>query len=302
MTQSRQKVTKAVIPVAGFGTRFLPQTKAMPKEMLPLVDKPIIQYIVENLVEAGITDIVLVTGYHKRAIEDHFDKPSQDLIENLKAGGEKKKPLLDLMEQISTMANFVYLRQKGPYGNGTPLQNVAHIVDDEPFIYAWGDDFIDAKPNEFKQLISAYEKYGHSCLACVRATNDENYNNLGFVSGKELEPGVVQVERLIEKPGKAHAPSDLATVSSYLFTADVFKYVGAAMNGLGDNNELYLADIENLMLQDNVPILGVEVTNGKFLDLGNKLEYMKASVEFGLRDEDIGEDLRDWILSFCSIK
>jgi UTP--glucose-1-phosphate uridylyltransferase len=302
MSIPRQKVTKAVIPVAGFGTRFLPQTKAMPKEMLPLVDKPIIQYIVENLVDAGIKDIILVTGFHKRAIEDHFDKPSQDLVENLKTGGEKKKPLLDLMEEISTMANFVYLRQKGPYGNGTPLQNVAHIVDDEPFIYAWGDDFIDASPNEFQQLISAYEKYGHSCLACVRADRDSDYKSYGFISGKTLEPGVMQVEQLIEKPGIEHAPSNLATVSSFLFTQDVFSYVDQAMRELSDANELYWADVVNLMMKDKLPVLGVEIKNGKFLDLGNKFEYMKASIEFGLRDKEIGDDLRDWIMSFCNIK
>ncbi len=295
MSSARQKVTKAVIPVAGFGTRFLPQTKAMPKEMLPLVDKPIIQYIVENLVEAGIKDIVLVTGYHKRAIEDHFDSPSQDLIENLKAGGERKKHLLDLMHHISSMANFVYLRQKGPYGNGTPLLNVAHIVDDEPFIYAWGDDFINATPNEFQQLIRAYEQYGHSCLSCVRAKRDSDYTSYGFVQGKILDEGIVHAEQLVEKPGKEAAPSDLATVSSFLFTADVFKYVDKAVQGLGDNNELYWNDVVKLMMQDALPILGVEIKNGNYLDLGNKLEYMKANIDFALRDPDIGDALKAWL-------
>jgi len=137
-----KKVTKAVIPAAGFGTRFLPQTKAMPKEMLPVVDKPIIQYIVEELVEAGIKDIIIVTGANKRSIEDHFDTPNKDLVENLEAGGEKKKPLLDEIKKISELANFVYIRQKGPYGNGTPLLNVRHIIGDEPFVYAWSDDLL----------------------------------------------------------------------------------------------------------------------------------------------------------------
>lgn len=296
VSSTRQKVTKAVIPVAGFGTRFLPQTKAMPKEMLPLVDKPIIQYIIENLVEAGIKDIVLVTGYHKRAIEDHFDSPSQDLIENLKAGGERKKHLLDLMHHISSMANFVYLRQKGPYGNGTPLLNVAHIVDDEPFIYAWGDDFINSTPNEFQQLISAYERYGYSCLSCVRAKRESDYTSYGFVQGKLLDDGIVQAEQLIEKPGKEAAPSDLATVSSFLFTADVFKYVDKAVQDLGDNNELYWNDVVKLMMQDSLPILGVEIKNGTYLDLGNKLEYMKANIDFALRDPDIGDELKAWLV------
>src|SRR3954469_11188884 len=135
-----KKIRKALIPAAGFGTRFLPQTKAMPKEMLPVVDKPIIQYIVEELVDAGIEDIVIVTGYHKRTIEDHFDRPSMELIENLRMGGEKKLPLLQNIEKISEMANFFYVRQKGPYGNGTPLLNVRKIIGDEPFIYTWSDD------------------------------------------------------------------------------------------------------------------------------------------------------------------
>src|SRR5256886_11884716 len=137
-----KKIRKAVIPAAGFGTRFLPQTKAMPKEMLPVVDKPIIQYIVEELIEAGIQDIIIVTGYHKRTIEDHFDRPSMELIENLRMGGEKKLPLLEVTERISNMANFFYVRQKDLYGNGTCLVNVRQLVGDDPFLSTWTDDFI----------------------------------------------------------------------------------------------------------------------------------------------------------------
>src|SRR3989344_1047113 len=181
------KIRKAVIPAAGFGTRFLPQTKAMPKEMLPIVDKPVIQYVVEELVDAGITDIILVTGYHKRTIEDHFDATNLDLIKNLEMGGDKKKPLLDEVKKISSMANFVYVRQKGPYGNGTPLLNVKHLIGDEPFIYTWSDDFIVSEPNRFKQLIAAYEKYGVSCLAGLRVKNDEDYSRYGFAGGEEIE-------------------------------------------------------------------------------------------------------------------
>src|SRR4051794_18884047 len=135
---SKPKITKAVIAAAGFGTRFLPQTKAMPKEMLPLVDKPIIQYIVEELVDAGIEDIIVITGYHKRSIEDHFDALSADLRANLESAG--KTDLLKQTESISDLANFVYIRQKGPYGNATPLINAEHLVNDEPFIFAWADD------------------------------------------------------------------------------------------------------------------------------------------------------------------
>src|SRR3989344_8371837 len=171
-----KKIKKAVIPAAGFGTRFLPQTKAMPKEMLPIVDKPVIQYVVEELVDAGIRDIIIVTGYHKRTIEDHFDEPSRDLVENLKLGGAKKKSLLESVKRISDMANFIYIRQKGPYGNGTPLLNVRDMIGDEPFIYTWSDDFIVAEPSRFKQLIAAYEKYNCSCLSAWKVKSDEDYD------------------------------------------------------------------------------------------------------------------------------
>src|SRR6185312_9470594 len=140
------KVTKAVIAAAGFGTRFLPQTKAMPKEMLPLIDKPIIQYIVEDLVAAGIEDIIIVGSSNKRAIEDHFDLPSEDLLNNLRAGGPKKQHYLDELNGIANMANFIYLRQKGPYGNATPVMDAAHLIGDEPFIYTYADEFFVATP------------------------------------------------------------------------------------------------------------------------------------------------------------
>src|SRR3989344_3031658 len=186
------KIRKAVIPAAGFGTRFLPQTKAMPKEMLPIVDKPVIQYVVEELVDAGITDIILVTGYHKRTIEDHFDAANLDLIENLRMGGEKKRPLLEQIERISSMANFIYVRQKGPYGNGTPLMNVRHIVGDEPFIYTFSDDFISAKPkSRFKQMIELYDEFGASVLSSIRATKDEDYDRYGYAGGETIRDGVI---------------------------------------------------------------------------------------------------------------
>src|SRR3989338_3641651 len=159
-----KKIRKAVIPAAGFGTRFLPKTKAMPKEMLPIVDKPIIQYIVEELVDVGIEDIIIVTGYHKRTIEDHFDRPSLELIENLRNGGESKLKFIEDVERIATLANFVYIRQKGPYGNGTPLLNVEAIVGDEPFIYTWSDDFIKSEPSRFRQLLNVYNEYNCSVL------------------------------------------------------------------------------------------------------------------------------------------
>ena len=155
-----RRPTKAIIPAAGFGTRFLPQTKAMPKEMLPIVDKPIIQYVVEELVAAGIKDIIIVGSSNKRSIEDHFDLPSEDLLRNLRAGGEKKAPYIDLVEEIADMANFVYIRQKGPYGNAAPLLSAAHLIEpDEYFIYKWADDFFVSEPNSTQQLIETMEQH-----------------------------------------------------------------------------------------------------------------------------------------------
>lgn len=289
-----KKITKAVIPAAGFGTRFLPQTKAMPKEMLPVVDKPIIQYIVEELVDAGIQDIIIVTGYHKRTIEDHFDMPNRELVENLKMGGEKKKPLMEQLERVAGLANIAYVRQKGPYGNGTPLMNVAHLID-EPFIYTWSDDFIVSSPSRFKQLIAAYEKYQVTCLGSIKITKDEDYDRYGVAGGKVVEDGIIDVETIIEKPGKSKAPSDLANVSGYVFTPEIFNYLEKAKANLGENDELYYNDALKLMLQDCKKIYAVEVKGGKYYDTGNKLEYMKTMVDFGLMHPEIGAEFKAFL-------
>jgi len=288
MPKLTQKVRKAVIPAAGFGTRFLPQTKAMPKEMLPLVDKPIIQYIVEELVSAGIKDIIIVTGYHKRAIEDHFDSPSQELTLNLKSA--KKKKILRNLFKISNLANFFYVRQKGPYGNGTPLLNVKDIIGNEPFIYTWGDDIILASPNEFKQLIKVYQKYGCSVLSGVRARSDKDYLRWGFVAGKKIKNGLMEVESIIEKPGKKRAPSNLGSVSSFLFTPDIFTYLDKALSNLKKNQELYYNDILSLMLKDKKKVLIKEIKKGEYIDTGNKLEYLKAITKLGLRNPETKDE------------
>ncbi len=289
------KIRKAVIPAAGFGTRFLPQTKAMPKEMLPIVDKPVIQYVVEELVDAGITDIILVTGYHKRTIEDHFDAANLDLIENLRMGGPKKLPLLEQVESISSMANFIYIRQKGPYGNGTPLLNARHIIGDEPFIYTWSDDFIVSKPSRFKQLIAAYEKYGCSCLSAWKAKSEDDYNRYGFAGGTEIEPGILDVSSTIEKPGKNNAPSDLAYGSGFIFTPEIFKYLDDRLKNLREGEELYYNDLFVPMIGDGNRILAVEIKNSKYYDTGNKLEYMKTIVEFALKHPDINGEFKEFL-------
>ncbi|OIP57588.1 MAG: UTP--glucose-1-phosphate uridylyltransferase [Candidatus Levybacteria bacterium CG_4_10_14_0_2_um_filter_36_16] len=290
------KIRKAVIPAAGFGTRFLPQTKAMPKEMLPIVDKPIVQYIVEELVNAGIEDIIIVTGSHKRTIEDHFDSPSMELVENLRMGGEKKMKFLEEAERIASMANFIYVRQKGPYGNGTPLLNVKSLIGNEPFIYTWSDDFIKARPkSRFQQMIEVYEKYGCSVLASVKAKSDEDYDRYGFAGGEEIEDGLIDAKTIIEKPGKQNAPSDLATVSGFIFTPDIFQYLDGALNNLREGDELYYNDALKLMLNDKKRVLAYEIKGGKYYDTGNKLEYMKTVVELALEHPDVKEEFKKFL-------
>lgn len=288
------KVKKAVIPAAGFGTRFLPATKAMPKEMLPIVDKPVIQYVVEELVEAGITDIFIVTGYHKRSIEDHFDVPSADLIANLEMGGKQK--LKEQVEKIGNMANFVYLRQKGPYGNGTPLLNVKDFIGDEPFLYFWSDDFIQATPvSRAQQLINTYEKYNCSVLSGIKANKDADYDRYGNAGGEEIEPGIIDMNQVLEKPGKDQALSDMMLVSGFLLTPDIFNYLDQVMKNLKPGQELYYNDMMKLMLKDGKRLLAKEIENGKYYDCGNVMEYLKTNVEIALKRPDINGEFRKYL-------
>jgi UTP--glucose-1-phosphate uridylyltransferase len=289
------KVRKAVIAAAGMGTRFLPQTKAMPKEMLPLIDKPIIQYIVEELVEAGIEDIVIVTGYHKRAIEDHFDTPSGDLVTTLSDGGQEKQQLLQQLEEIANCANFIYLRQKGPQGNATPLLNAEHLIGNEPFIYTWGDDFIKATPGRFRQMVDLFEKRGSSVVSCIRAGGDKDYERYGFVGGEAIQDGLIKMDTIIEKPGKQRAPSDMASVSSYLFTPAVFQYVHQTKDAHTGSGELYIQAAMQCMIDAGEPLLAYEIKKARYYDTGNKLEYLKTLVDFGLAHGEIGADLERYI-------
>lgn len=288
-----KKVRKAVIAAAGFGTRFLPQTKAMPKEMLPLVDKPIIQYIVEELVSAGIEDIVIVTGYHKRSIEDHFDYLSADLRVNLKHSG--KIELLDEIKKISDLANFAYIRQKGPYGNATPLLNAEHLIGDEPFIYTWGDDFVVSNPTRFSQLISAHQQYGGSILTCVTAENEEDYSRYAFIEGSDVDGKNIGVKRIIEKPGSKEAsPSNIASVSGYLFEPSIFEYLKTAKSNLAEKEEFIFQPTIQRMIDEEHKVYGHKV-DGKYYDTGNKLEYLKTMVDFALMHDELKVDFENFL-------
>ncbi len=294
MSQQKQKVRKAVIAAAGFGTRFLPFTKAMPKEMLPLVDKPIIQFIVEELVEAGIEDIVIVTGYHKRSIEDHFDHMSMELRTNLKQGGKDK--LLNETRKVSELANFAYIRQKGPYGTGTPVLNAAHLIGDEPFIYTFADDFVVAKPSRFRQLIDVRGERGGSVLTCIPRDGDEDYKRYGYIAGKELESGLLDMTTIVEKPGnRAKAPSDLATVSGYLFDPVILEYLQKQLTSYSGDGEFNIQDSMQAMVDDGLNIYAQKITNATFYDTGNPTGYLKTVFDFALQRDDTDDELRDYL-------
>jgi UTP--glucose-1-phosphate uridylyltransferase len=236
---------------------------------------------------------VIVTGYHKRSIEDHFDYLSADLRKNLKDAG--KTELLESVKEISDLANFIYIRQKGPYGNGTPLLNAEHIIGNEPFIYTWSDDFIRSEPSRFKQMIAKYEELGGPILSCVRLTEDDQYDRYGVVAGREIQPGVIEMETIIEKPGKAQAPSDLASVSGYLLTPDIFGYLKKSVEQLNQGEEFYVQPAMRLAIEDGQKLYACEISNSKYYDTGNKLEYLKTVVDFGINHEELGEDFKAYL-------
>lgn len=288
------QVRKAVIAAAGFGTRFLPQTKAMPKEMLPLIDKPIIQYVVEELVAAGVKDIIIVSNYSKRTIEDHFDIPSAELVATLENSGKHEQ--LENIRKISDMANFVYVRQKQPMGNVAPLLYAGHLIDDEePFIYTFADDFFKATPTRFEQMVDVYNKTNASVVSCIRLTKDEEYDRYGVVAGDDLGDGLIKMNTIVEKPGKKDAPSDLASVSSYLFKPQILPYIDKLSQGYDGKKELKIQDAMQEMINDGHHFYAQEIKNSKYYDAGNKLEYMKTVVDFALNRKDIGEDFRKYL-------
>lgn len=289
--------TKAIIAAAGFGTRFLPQTKAMPKEMLSLIDKPIIQIVVEELVSAGVKDIIIVGSSNKRAIEDHFDEPNEDLLANLRAGGDKKKPYIDALYEVANLANFIYVRQKGPYGNATPLACAAHLISrDEPFFYTFADDFFVATPTRFNQMVEVYKQYQKPVLTCKRVQSDDEYSRYGIVAGDELDNGLLKMSHIVEKPGKDNAPSNLASVSSYLLEGSLFDYIERAKESYkSDDGEFNIQPIMQQMIDDGFDYLATEIKNGRYYDTGDKLEYLKTVIDFGLRHDQMGGDLRRYL-------
>jgi len=286
-----KKITKVVIPAAGFGTRFLPQTKAMPKEMLPVVDKPVIQYVVEEAVHSGVNNIIIVTGANKRAIEDHFDVPNEDLVKNLMNG--KKEKILKEIRRISEMANFIYVRQKGPYGNGTPILAVEPVIEDEPFAVLWGDEFIHSTPPRLKQMIDVYEKYGGVVISGVKIENKEDLSRYGIADLEHVEGNVHKIKKIIEKPEPSKAPSNIATHGGYILPPEVFSALKRIKPG--KSGEIWLVDAINLLKDEGVPIYTVVIENGRYFDTGNKFEYLKTVVEFALQHEETKEEFTHFL-------
>ena len=285
------KIRKAVVPAAGFGTRFLPQTKAMPKEMLPIVDKPVIQYVVEEAVASGIEDVIIVTGYVKRAIEDHFDVPNAELIKNLEQGG--KHELVDKVKRISEMANFIYIRQKGLYGNGTPVLSAEPVIDKEMFAVMWGDELIYSDPPRLSQMIKVYEKYNGAVISAVRIDKKEDLIRYGIAEVEKVDGNVFKIKKIVEKPEPDKAPSNLATHGAYILPPEIFPILRSQKPG--KDGEIFLPEAIDTLIKTGYPVYACEIKNGKYYDTGNKLEYMKTVVELGLKHPDINGEFRKFL-------
>ncbi|MDO9399786.1 MAG: UTP--glucose-1-phosphate uridylyltransferase [bacterium] len=284
-----QKITKAVIAVAGSGTRLLPATKTMPKEMLPIVDKPIIQLVVEELVEAGIEDIILVTKWDKKPLEDHFDY-NWALIDELKKNGKEK--LSEEIKKIANLANFIYVRQKGPYGNGTPVLSAASLIKDEPFVFVWGDDLVKSKVSFTKQMVDDYAKDGKLMIGVQKVERDQ-VNRYGIV---KLKKDTMEIEDIIEKPNIEKAPSQLADFGRMILNQDIINIL--KKTALGKDNELYLVDAIRDYVKQGGVFMAKEVEGGQWLTTGDPLNYLKAILEYAFDRKDIGSELREYVKKF----
>jgi UTP--glucose-1-phosphate uridylyltransferase len=283
------RVRKAVIPAAGLGTRFLPASKAVPKEMLPIVDKPVIQYIVEGAVASGIEEVVLVTASSKRAIEDHFDT-FYELETRLEQAG--KQDVLAEARRPAEMARFVMVRQGSPLGNGHAVLLAKDVVGDEPFAMLWGDDVVLGDPPFVRQLIDAHERTGGGAVVGVIAVPPEEAIKYGVIEiAERLDERLVRASRIVEKPPLGALPSNLAAVAGYLLTPDVFTYL--EQTPVGQGGEIWLADgVQKIAEQGNLYALQF---SGRRYDAGNKLEYLQATVDLALEHPELGPAFRAYL-------
>ncbi len=287
----QKKVRKAVIPAAGLGTRFLPATKAQPKEMLPIVDKPTLQYIIEEAVASGIEEILIITGRNKKSIEDHFDK-SVELELELEHKG--KIELLEIVQNISNMINIHYIRQKEPKGLGDAVYCARHFIGDEPFAVMLGDDIVDNNEPCLKQLMDAYDEYRTTILG-VQKVAKEDTNKYGIIDAKFIEDRVYKVKDLVEKPDADKAPSNLAILGRYIITPEIFDILSDLPPGKGD--EIQLTDaLKELSKKEAMYAYDFE---GKRYDVGDKLGFLEATVDFALKREELKDGFLDYLRKVC---
>ncbi len=281
------KVRKAVIPAAGLGTRFLPATKAQPKEMLPIVDKPTIQYIIEEAAAAGIEDIIVVTGRSKRSIEDHFDRSIELELELEQSG---KTELLDMVRTIPEIANIHFIRQKQPLGLGHAVLTASHFIGREPFAILLGDDVAVARKPVLKQMVEIFNEYKTSIIGVQRVSEDV-VSKYGIVDGKTVEDGVYKVKDLVEKPKKEEAPSNIAILGRYILTPEIFSYLENQEKGAG--GEIQLTDSLKRLAKDEA-MYAYEFKGHRY-DVGTKIGFLQANIEFGLRNPELSSELKDYL-------
>lgn len=283
------KITKAIIPAAGLGTRFLPATKAQPKEMLPIVDKPTLQYIIEEAVESGIEDILIITGRNKKSIEDHFDK-SVELELTLEKRG--KQELLEQVRNITDMANIHYIRQKEPKGLGHAIYCAKNFIGNEPFAVFLGDDIVDSKKPCLKQMIEVYEELKTTVLGVQEVGIDE-VMKYGIVKGNNIKDRLYNVEDLVEKPSKEEAPSNIAIMGRYIITSEIFEILENTKPGKG--GEIQLTDaLKELAKRQAMYAYNFE---GKRYDAGDKLGFLKATVEFALKRDGLKDEFKKYLIN-----
>ncbi len=282
-------IKKAIVAVAGSGTRLLPATKSMPKEMLPIVDKPIIQLVVKELVEAGIEDIILVTKWDKKPLEDHFDQ-SWALEEELKRSGKEKR--LQQIKNISEMANFIYVRQKGPYGTGTPVLSAASLTKNEPFVFVWGDDIVKSKESFTKQMINDFEQYGLPMIG-VQEVPQETVDRYGIVKLKENS---MEIQDIVEKPALKDAPSNLADFGRMILNQDIVEIL--KNTSLGKDNELWMVDAIKKYVQNKGKFMAKKVENGEWMTTGDPLNYLKATLAYAMERKDINGELKKYLTKY----
>ncbi|HDI8136900.1 TPA: UTP--glucose-1-phosphate uridylyltransferase GalU [Staphylococcus aureus] len=282
-----KKIKKAIIPAAGLGTRFLPATKAMPKEMLPILDKPTIQYIVEEAARAGIEDIIIVTGRHKRAIEDHFDS-QKELEMVLKEKG--KSELLEKVQYSTELANIFYVRQKEQKGLGHAISSARQFIGNEPFAVLLGDDIVESEVPAVKQLIDVYEETGHSVIG-VQEVPEADTHRYGIIDPLTKNGRQYEVKKFVEKPAQGTAPSNLAIMGRYVLTPEIFDYLKMQKEGAG--NEIQLTDAIERMNNDN-QVYAYDF-EGERYDVGEKLGFVKTTIEYALKDDSMREELTRFI-------